>query len=99
MQARAAIENEAEILKCEHHGLAHLKRCLHPQGYRGAIIKTAAWKDTLGTSGSSGRANITGVATGSRNRLPTEARTGTRPSWYQAQPVLMMVLRVGAAAF
>ena len=42
MQARAAIKNEAEILKCEHHGLAHLKRCLHPQGYRGAIIESLA---------------------------------------------------------
>ena len=47
MQARAAIENEAEILKCEHHGMAHLKRCPLPQGDSGAIIEAAAWKDTL----------------------------------------------------
>lgn len=53
--------------------------------------KAAAWKDTLGTSGSCGRANITGVATGSRNRLPTEARTGPRPSWNQAQPASVLV--------
>ena len=26
--------------------MAHLKRCPLPQGYRGAIIEAAAWKDT-----------------------------------------------------
>ena len=34
-QAQAAIKNEAEILKCEHNGLAHLKRCPPPQGEAG----------------------------------------------------------------
>ena len=62
---------------------------MHP-AQAGAIIESASLKETIGTSGSSGWANITGVATGSRNRLPTEARTGTRPSWNQAQPDSMM---------
>lgn len=40
-QAQAAIKNEAEILKCEHHGLAHLTRCPLPQGEGGPSSRAA----------------------------------------------------------
>lgn len=84
--------NSAGAVPPEHCQTVRMFGLLHGRNPRErAITSAAAWMDTLGTSGSIERANITGVATGSRNRLTTEARTGTRPSRYQARPADVMV--------